>query len=148
MTPLSWLLGESILVTEHMTCKISQRPRGGIFGYHVRRQTELPWQVVLSPAAVGWSGSWRSRVCCRSETALRPQWAGGRSRAGGRSSVVTKVVGLALAWSGKTRCWSCCPGGRSQSRRDDWRCTIVTTNTPRASQHHWVLVSPLQLQCF
>lgn len=125
MTSLSLLLGVSILVAAHMTSTVSK----GIFSYRVRRQTELPWLVGLSPATVGWHDALQSRVCCRSETAPRSPQAGGRRHAGVRSSVVTKVVGHARAWCGKTRCWSCCPGGQSQWRRDGLNCTVGSTNT-------------------
>lgn len=98
------------------------------------RQTELPWRAGLSPFALGWPGLKQHRVGCISETVLRTQWAEGRSHAAAMSSALTEVVGHALAWCGKTRCWSCCPVGLSRWRMGDWSCTVMINNKGKVSK--------------
>lgn len=123
-----------------MTGKISQPSRGQYLVYHISHQTELPWQAGLSPADGDWPDAGQGKVCCRSETALWSQWAGGRSCAAEKSSAVTKAVGHALALCGKTCCWSCCPNGPSRSSRGDWSCTVRATREAgtQVSQRLWV----------
>lgn len=136
---LSWLAA-SILVATHMTGKISQPSRGQYLVYHISHQTKLPWQAGLSPADGDWPDAGQGKVCCRSETALWPRWAGDRSCAAEKSSAATKGVGHALALCGKTRCWSCCPNGPSRSRRGDWSCTVRATSEAgtKVSRRLWV----------